>query len=86
MNALSLIGSIRLVKRGDAHLFDVAAGCAFVLGMVVEKLEMLLTVWMRWARALCRGRGFTTKPSPRITTSVRRTHFTLPLFILYRHR
>jgi hypothetical protein len=36
-----------LVKRGDAHLFDVAAGCAFVIGMVVEKLEMLLTVWMR---------------------------------------
>ena len=56
------------------------------MGRVVEKLEMLLTVLMLWARAFCRGSGFTIKPSPRITTSARRTHFTLPLFILYRHR
>ena len=70
------------VKRGDTHLFDVAAGCAFVIGIVKEALEMLLTAWMRWARALGRGRGFTIKPSPRMTTSARMTHFTLPLFIL----
>jgi hypothetical protein len=70
------------VKRGDAHLFDVAAGCAFVIGIVMEKLEMLLTAWMRCARALGRGRGLAIKPSPRITTSASKTHCTLPLFIL----
>jgi hypothetical protein len=28
------------VERGDAHLFDVAVGCAFVIGMVAEKPQM----------------------------------------------
>lgn len=37
----------RMVKRGDAHLFDLAAGCVFVIGMVAEKPQMPLTVWMR---------------------------------------
>jgi hypothetical protein len=69
------------VKRGEAHLFDVAADCAFVIGIVKEALEMLLTAWMRWARALGRGRGFTIKPGPRMTANARMTHFTLPLFI-----
>jgi hypothetical protein len=80
----------RRVKRGTAHL-DVAVGCTFVLGIVmgalvvVEKLEMLLTPWIRCARALDRGRTIEgIKINPMITTRARKTQFRL--FILYRHR
>jgi len=76
----------RKVKRGDAHLFDLAAGCAFVVGIVMETLETLLTVWMRRALAFCRGKGFAIKSSPKIVSSVRTIHFTLPFSMLYRHR
>ena len=70
---------------------DVAAGCTFVLGMaagaldVVEKREMLLTPWIRCARAVGWGRIIAgIKINPRITTMPRRTQFFL--FMLYRHR
>ena len=45
------------LKRGDAHLFDVAGGSAFVLGMVKETHATRFTAPMRDARALALGRG-----------------------------
>jgi hypothetical protein len=77
-------------KPWSSHLYDVAAGCAFVLGNmaetldVAEKLDRLFTVWICCARALGRGRLGVFKDSPRITSSARRIQFRL--FILYRHR
>ncbi len=47
-----------LVKREDAHWFEVAAGCAFVIGIVMETLETLLTAWMRWGRVSLSRQGF----------------------------
>jgi hypothetical protein len=43
-------------KRGDAHLFVLALGCAFVLGIVMKIFAMLFTAWMRQARAFAGGR------------------------------
>ena len=45
------------IKRADAHLFPVAVGGAFVLGIVHETLSTWFTVWMRDARAFGLGRG-----------------------------
>ena len=63
-----------------------AAGCAFVIGIVIEMLGNAIDrLDALGPRSLSR-QGFAIKSSPKIASSVRKTHFTLLLFILYRHR
>ena len=83
-----IVAFSRRVKHGPSHLFVVVlVGVVLVLCFVINTGAMLLTDWMRCARALGRGRSLAAvKTSRRTTTSARKPQFTLPLFILVSFR
>ena len=77
-----VVSPARVLLSAEAHLLGATVASAFVL--VIEKLEMLLTVVMRDARALGLGRGgrtYAAKSSAMNATSARIVQCGFLLFI-----